>query len=272
MADVFISYSRDDRAVVRPLAEAVTRAGYSLWWDEELPPHLSYADVIAEQIGKAKAAIVVWSGSAAASQWVRAEADLARNQKKLVQTSIDGRMPPMPFDQLHFVMIGDWRGEEDHPGWRKVKESLAALCTGAAAAGDVRPAYPMPAAPPPRAAPPSTMIQRLLVGLVAVLLLIILAGGALLWMRGTPVAPDGNVVAALPLPVPVPAPAKPAPAPAPEPATHRAPARPAEPAHKAAPAPAEPRRPVNLRQAYRYCMGRGRGSAECAELRRQYGR
>ena len=212
---------------------------------------------------------MVWSESAAASQWVRAEADLARNQRKLVQTSIDGRMPPMPFDQLHFVSIGDWRGEEDHPGWRKVKESLAALCVGAGAEGDVRPFYPMPAAPPPRTAAPSTTAQRLLVGLVAMLLLIILVGGAMLWMRGTAVAPDGNVVAALPPPPP--APAKPAPAPAPAPVPHRAPPRPAEPAHKAAAAPAEPRRPVNLRQAYRYCMGRGRGTPECARARRQYG-
>ena len=130
MADVFISYSRDDPAAVRALAEAVAREGYSVWWDEALPPHLSYGDVIADEIGTAKAAIVVWSEAAFASQWVRAEADVARNQKKLVQTSLDGRMPPMPFNQLQFVSIGDWRGEADHPGWLRVKESLAALCRG----------------------------------------------------------------------------------------------------------------------------------------------
>ena len=130
MADVFISYSRANETVVRGLAEAVACEGYSVWWDEALPPHLSYSDVITGEIGAAKAVIVVWSERAIASEWVRAEADLARNQKKLVQTSIDGRMPPMPFNQLHFVSIGDWRGEADHPGWTRVKESLAALCRG----------------------------------------------------------------------------------------------------------------------------------------------
>ena len=33
MADIFISYSRDDRPRVEPLAEALVSAGYSVWWD-----------------------------------------------------------------------------------------------------------------------------------------------------------------------------------------------------------------------------------------------
>ena len=48
MSDVFISYSREDQEVVRRLAEAVQRLGYSVWWDDQLPPHLSYGDVIAQ--------------------------------------------------------------------------------------------------------------------------------------------------------------------------------------------------------------------------------
>jgi hypothetical protein len=66
MVDVFISYSRANQPVVRQLAEAVKRLGYSVWWDDELPPHLSYSDVITDKIGSAKAAIVVWSEGAAA--------------------------------------------------------------------------------------------------------------------------------------------------------------------------------------------------------------
>jgi len=80
----------------------------------------------------------VWSKDSAASQWVRAEADMARNQNKLVQTAIDEVMPPLPFNQIQFAELGNWRGEPDHPGWRKVKASLSDL------AG--RPADP--AAPP----------------------------------------------------------------------------------------------------------------------------
>ena len=72
MVDVFISYSRSDLAAVTRLAEAVEAAGYDVWWDADLPPHLSYGDVITAKIGMAKAAIVVWSKDSAASEWVRA--------------------------------------------------------------------------------------------------------------------------------------------------------------------------------------------------------
>src|SRR6185436_1792957 len=127
MVDVFISYSRTDLAAVTRLAEAVEREGYDVWWDADLPPHLSYGDVITDKIGMAKAAIVVWSKDSAASQWVRAEADMARNQAKLVQTAIDNVMPPLPLNQIQFAELGGWRGEADHPGWRKVKASLSEL-------------------------------------------------------------------------------------------------------------------------------------------------
>ena len=183
MADVFISYARDDASFVRRLAEAVAREGYSVWWDDALPPHLSYSEVITGEIGKAKAVIVVWSEKAIASDWVRAEADLARNQKKLVQTSIDGRMPPMPFNQLHFVSIGDWRGEPDHPGWTRVKESLAALCRGPVS----QPAYAFPSTAPPRPAPPPQSGKpglRLALLVVGGLTLLGAVGAATFWLVG----------------------------------------------------------------------------------------
>ena len=128
MVDVFISYSRATRDMVRRLADAIGRLGYVVWWDEELPAHLSYGTVITEKIGEAKATLVVWSAESAASEWVRAEADMARNQKTLIQTAIGDCVPPLPFNQIQYAEIGDWNGEEDHPGWRKARASLAALC------------------------------------------------------------------------------------------------------------------------------------------------
>ena len=154
MVDVFISYSRTDIDAVTQLAEAVEAEGYDVWWDADLPPHLSYGDVITDKIGMAKAAIVVWSKDSAASQWVRAEADMARNQSKLVQTAIDNVMPPLPFNQIQFAELGNWRGEADHPGWRKVKASLSDL-VGRPADPTAAPLHRAPArepvAPPPAA-------------------------------------------------------------------------------------------------------------------------
>ena len=155
MVDVFISYSRRDSVKVAMLARAITEAGYVVWWDEELPPHRSYGDVITDKIAMANAALVVWSKDSVQSEWVRAEADMARNQRKLIQTSLDEVMPPLPFNQIQYAPIGDWQGEADHSGWRKVKASLAELC-GPREGGDRRPEpapepAPAPPAPPPQA-------------------------------------------------------------------------------------------------------------------------
>ncbi|WP_411342055.1 YARHG domain-containing protein [Sphingopyxis sp. J-6] len=175
MVDVFISYSRDNKARVADIAAAVSAAGYDVWWDAELPPHRSYGDVITEKIGSAKAAIVVWSQASAQSEWVRAEADVARNQKKLVQTAIDDVMPPLPFNQIQFADLRDWRGEADHSGWRKVLMSLEDLCGREAVAAPAPVPRPVaPVAPPrddvpsPPAAPKSSFLPWALLGLAVV--------------------------------------------------------------------------------------------------------
>jgi hypothetical protein len=124
----------------------------------------------------------------------------------------------MPFNQIQVASIGDWRGEADHPGWRRVKESLAALCGpgGSATAPTAPAARPSPAPATTGASAPGGS-QRLLVGLVAVLTLIILAGGAYLWTRGGAPAASGNQASASPtLPV---QPAEPVPRAAPMPPT-----------------------------------------------------
>ena len=186
MVDVFISYSRADQGQVARLAKAIEAEGYSLWWDKELPPHLSYGDVITEKIAQAKAAVVVWSHTAAKSEWVRAEADMARNQKKLVQTALGDVMPPLPFNQIQYAEIGDWQGEPDHPGWRKIKVSLNDLC-GAREGAAPAPLHPPPPPqydPPVRdyaAAPAAPSRWPLFAGGAVAALLLVVAGA---WIFG----------------------------------------------------------------------------------------
>ncbi len=153
MVDVFISYSRKDKERVARLARAIEDEGYDVWWDAELPPHQSYGDVITRKISEAKAAIVVWSPDAAASEWVRAEADMARNQKKLVQTALGEIIPPLPFNQIQYADIGDWQGEDTHDSWRKIKASLADLCGRNGPDASVASAHEPAFAPPPAAEP-----------------------------------------------------------------------------------------------------------------------
>ena len=81
MSDVFVSYARPDEPQAQRVAEALKGAGYHVWRDDELPAHRAYADVIEERLKSAKAVVVLWSAEAAKSQWVRAEADTARERR-----------------------------------------------------------------------------------------------------------------------------------------------------------------------------------------------
>ncbi len=144
--DVFISYARPNEAQSLLVAQALRSRGFNVWRDDELPAHRAYAEVIEERLKSAKAVVVLWSADAARSQWVRAEADTARNAGTLVQASLDGTLPPLPFNQIQSADLRGWTGQSDANGWRKLLASVAAL-TGAAepdAAAPARVALPAP--------------------------------------------------------------------------------------------------------------------------------
>ena len=116
MAEVFVSYARPDEGQAIRVADALRRAGYIVWRDDELPAHRAYADVIEERLEAADAVVALWSCEAAKSQWVRAEADAARSAGKLVQASLDGTIPPLPFNQIQCADLNDWNGVADTLG------------------------------------------------------------------------------------------------------------------------------------------------------------
>ncbi|HEU4809708.1 MAG TPA: TIR domain-containing protein [Sphingomicrobium sp.] len=125
--DVFISYARPSEDRAQQIAQLLRDSGFSVWRDDELPAHRAYSDVIEERLKSAKAVVVLWSGESAKSHWVRAEADTAREAGTLVQASLDGALPPMPFNQIQCADLKDWSGEKDSPGWQKLEASVSAL-------------------------------------------------------------------------------------------------------------------------------------------------
>jgi adenylate cyclase len=127
MSDVFVSYARADEAHAQRVAEALRAEGYGVWRDDDLPAHRAYAEVIEERLRSAQAVVVLWSVEAAKSQWVRAEADAARSAGNLIQVSLDGSIPPLPFNQIQCADLNGWAGEGDSPGWRKLVASVQAL-------------------------------------------------------------------------------------------------------------------------------------------------
>jgi TolB-like protein len=127
LADIFISYARSTAAQANAAAAALRAAGYSVWLDEDLPAHKPYTPEIEAQLDEAKAALVIWSAEAARSEWVLSEANRAREERKLVQVSVDRARLPMPFDQIQCADVSGWSGDATHAGWIKALASVAEL-------------------------------------------------------------------------------------------------------------------------------------------------
>lgn len=212
MVDVVISYGREQEPMAANVARALEADGYSVWWDHDIPAHKAYATLIEEKFQAAKAVIVIWSPAAVKSEWVRAEADLARSQQKLIQVAVEGTIPPLPFSQIQFAALQAWDGTPDHPEWRRVRASLKTLC-GEGAEPRPQPT-PIPPPAPPQPKPPaaqrrSTVLAAVIAGLVAATI-------ALMVTRQTPPAPAPQPVPINPAPTPQPTPTPRPPPPAAE--------------------------------------------------------
>ncbi len=58
MADVFISYAREDAEVAGRFAEAFQAAGFSVWWDDALRSGEAFDESIERALREAKAVVV----------------------------------------------------------------------------------------------------------------------------------------------------------------------------------------------------------------------
>jgi adenylate cyclase len=130
VSDIFISYARSTADQAQAVAEALRGLGYEVWRDDELPAHRSYAEVIEERLQAAKVVVVIWSAEAVKSEWVQAEADQARETRKLVQLTLDGAKLPMPFNRIQCADLVGWAGDLNAHGWKKVAASVAELIGG----------------------------------------------------------------------------------------------------------------------------------------------
>ena len=110
MADVFISYSSDDKAQARLLDAALVRAGFTVWWDDRLLSGERFRQSIKQELGRAGAVLVLWSSTSVSSDWVYSEARRGNERGVLLQVrnrdvSIDDL--PAPFDAFHCPFIDE---------------------------------------------------------------------------------------------------------------------------------------------------------------------
>jgi len=127
LADIFISYSRPDRARIKRLAAALESVGYTVWWDMVLTGGAQFSKETGAELNAAKAVVVCWSKSSIESMWVADEASVGRKKKNLVPIAIDAVEPPLGFGQIHAVDFNNWAGEPGEPCFSALTKALGAV-------------------------------------------------------------------------------------------------------------------------------------------------
>src|SRR5688572_27759398 len=103
MASVFLSYDREDATRARSIAQALEKAGHSVWWDRHIKGGAQYAKEIEQALAAADAVVVLWSERSVESAWVRDEAAAGRDSGRLVPVRLDATSPPLGFRQYQTI-------------------------------------------------------------------------------------------------------------------------------------------------------------------------
>ncbi len=161
MADLFISYAREDKPRAEALAKALSGLGYDVFWDSEIPPGKSWADYLEGKLRQCKAMLVLWSNQSVGSQWVREEARVGRDAGKLIPVLLDNASPPFGFGEVQAANLTTWQGEADHADWKRLLGAIEQLTgQGAEAGAAISPqATPQATAPQPAEPQPAAGFQ-----------------------------------------------------------------------------------------------------------------
>jgi hypothetical protein len=126
---IFLSYSHNDRSPVERIAAGLERRGFQVWWDRRLLGGQDFSVKIESMLQTSKCAVVAWSKAARHSLWVKAEANHALELGRLVQLTIDGSKPPLPFTALHLVDFSSNAGTIGNEPMEQLASSIHA-CSG----------------------------------------------------------------------------------------------------------------------------------------------
>ncbi|MEO8187131.1 MAG: toll/interleukin-1 receptor domain-containing protein [Burkholderiaceae bacterium] len=115
MADLFVSYSREDKARAEEVVRLLEDYGWDVFWDQETRAGTLWPKVLEEELVKASCLVALWTTTSIASRWVRIEAYEALQNEKLVPVLLDEVRPPLEFRQTQtFDLIG-WNGDRQDP-------------------------------------------------------------------------------------------------------------------------------------------------------------
>jgi adenylate cyclase len=127
MADVFVSYSRSDKARVAPLVAAIEANGWSVWWDPAIDAGQQFDDQIDAELQAANAVVVVWTPTSVASRWVRGEARDAAERGILVPVRFGDARLPIDVRAIQTTDLDKWGENSASASFQDLLRSLGAV-------------------------------------------------------------------------------------------------------------------------------------------------
>ena len=125
MADIFVSYAREDIERAARIGEFLAARGFSVWWDRELTAGDRFATVVQDALAQAKAVVVLWSKNSVDSHWVHAEASEALERNILIPVILDAATPPLEFRKIHSLSFDDWILDPANPAGEELIRALS---------------------------------------------------------------------------------------------------------------------------------------------------
>ena len=127
MADIFISYAREDRSRIEPLAKSLEELGWSIFWDRTIPAGKTWRQVIGDALKNARSVIVAWSQKSIESDWVQEEADRGRKRNILIPILIDDVDPPLGFGTIQAADLVEWDPAQSSQEFQKLIADISAI-------------------------------------------------------------------------------------------------------------------------------------------------
>jgi formylglycine-generating enzyme required for sulfatase activity len=128
MSDIFISYANKDRYRASRLVEALRSEGWSVFWDQDIPPGRPWGRFLGAELAQAHCVLVAWSKASLESGWVAyEEAEDARKRDILVPVFFDDVQPPFGFRHIQAANLVDWKGRTDAPEYQRLVDAIERL-------------------------------------------------------------------------------------------------------------------------------------------------
>jgi hypothetical protein len=111
VADIFLSYKREDVDRAGPLVAILESCGWTVFWDPQILSGQGWETVLARELDAARCVVVLWSHRSVGSNWVLGEAKSGAARGILAPVLIERVAPPAAFQEVQATDLAGWNGE-----------------------------------------------------------------------------------------------------------------------------------------------------------------